>query len=311
VIKVTIMIPTYNQAGFIREAIASALAQTYPHLEVIVGDDASSDDTPAVVASMAHPKLRYIRHPRNMGRAANYRSLLYQHATGDFVINLDGDDYFTDPEFIAEAVQRIGNDGDVVMVVAQVATRSPGSGDVSQVPPDENLSGLEILRRLPARPYLLKHLGTLYARQPAMAIGFYRSEVISSDWESLYRLSLRGKVKYLRRVVAVWRIHDRNETGTRDHRKLLDNLDVWEPVYRDAARFGMLPARARLGRARMIAFLAYQNLPLVSEDGNRALARFVRSLIEKDPLAVLWIVLKPTTLAILVAGFLGYYRRRA
>ena len=48
--KVTIMIPTFNQAAFIGEAIGSALAQTYSNLEIIVGDDASTDATPEILA---------------------------------------------------------------------------------------------------------------------------------------------------------------------------------------------------------------------------------------------------------------------
>ena len=91
-LKVTIMIPTYNQAGFIRDAIDSALAQNYPELEVIVCDDASSDETYQVVASIQDRRLKYIRNPINLGRTNNYKNLLHNHAIGDFVVNLDGDD---------------------------------------------------------------------------------------------------------------------------------------------------------------------------------------------------------------------------
>ncbi|NNU43653.1 glycosyltransferase family 2 protein [Ramlibacter montanisoli] len=308
-IKVSVMIPTYNQAGFVREAIASALAQTHPHLEVIVGDDASSDDTAAVVAAVADPRLRYVRHSANLGRTGNYRALLYEHATGDFVVNLDGDDYFTDPEFIARAVRCVEADPEVVMVVAQVTSRSETADFVSQLPPHEELAGLDILRRLPARPYLLMHMGVLYARRAALAIDFYRSPAISSDWESLYRLCLRGKVRYLPRPVGVWRVHGGNETGTGNVAKLLANLDIWEPVYRDAVKFGMSPLRARLARARMVAFLAVEHLPAVSHGGNRALVAFLGALAAKDVPALLFIALHPRSAATLAAGFLGYFRR--
>ena len=308
-IRVSVMIPTYNQAGFVGEAIASALAQTYPHLEVVVGDDASTDGTQAVVAGISDPRLRYVRHPANLGRTANYRALLYEHATGDFVVNLDGDDYFSDPDFVAEAVKCLQADPEAVMVVARVATRSARATSVSELPTEDRLSGLQILRRLPAPSCLLMHMGVLYARAPALAIDFYRSPAISSDWESLYRLALRGNVRFLRRTVGVWRVHGQNETGTTDPRKLLDNLDIWAPVYRDAVECGMPRAGARLARARTVAFLARQNLPGVSREGNRALAQFVRSLAAKDPLAVLLLALQPTALATLVAGFAGWFRR--
>ena len=69
-IKVTIMIPTYNQAVFIREAVDSALAQTYSNLEVIVGDDASTDGTQEIVAKINDPRLKYVRNVCNLGRVA-------------------------------------------------------------------------------------------------------------------------------------------------------------------------------------------------------------------------------------------------
>ena len=55
--KVTIMIPTFNQAAFIGEAIDSALAQTYSNLEIIVGDDASTDATPQILAKITDSRF--------------------------------------------------------------------------------------------------------------------------------------------------------------------------------------------------------------------------------------------------------------
>ncbi len=106
--KVSVMIPTFNQAHLVGEAIESALAQTYENLEVIVADDASTDDTPEVVGDFTNdPRLSYYRNSTNLGRVANYHRTLYERATGDWVVNLDGDDYFTDQEYIYTAIQYI------------------------------------------------------------------------------------------------------------------------------------------------------------------------------------------------------------
>ena len=123
-LKVTIMIPVYNQARYIREAIDSALMQTYSNLEVIVGDDASTDATAKIVAEINDPRLRYMRNSNNLGRTGNYKNLLYNHATGDYVVNLDGDDYYTDPDFISEAVKLIKDDPKVVMVTARASWKA-------------------------------------------------------------------------------------------------------------------------------------------------------------------------------------------
>ena len=55
----SIVIPTYNRAGFIRKTIESVLVQTFQNLEIIVVDDGSTDDTETVVNDIGIPKLRY------------------------------------------------------------------------------------------------------------------------------------------------------------------------------------------------------------------------------------------------------------
>jgi len=308
-LKVTIMIPTYNQAGFIREAIDSALAQTYPELEVIVCDDASSDETYQVVASIKDRRLKYIRNPINLGRTNNYKNLLYNHATGDFVVNLDGDDYYTDFNFIAEAVKLIGTRKNVVIVAARATAKSPQGEYVSEIPAVENATGLQILKKLPDMKYFFNHMAVLYARKIAIGIDFYRSPAISSDWESLYRLALRGVVKYLDRNIGVWRIHDRNETGTTNTEKHLENLTIWKSIYSDAVSSGMRPIPAEFTAARCVAFFAQSRFAGISKLGNRELMKFLFSVLKNYRMAALIVVLTPEYAARVAMGLLGYYRR--
>jgi glycosyltransferase involved in cell wall biosynthesis len=90
---VTIAIPTYNRAeSFFPKALESALKQTYPNLEIIVGDNASSDNTEQIVKSMADSRVRYFKHPRNIGSNNNCNFCL-QQAKGDFFLFLFDDDY--------------------------------------------------------------------------------------------------------------------------------------------------------------------------------------------------------------------------
>lgn len=310
-LKVTIMIPTFNQAAFIREAIDSALAQTYPNLEVIVGDDASTDATPEIVAKINDPRLKYVRNTCNLGRTANYRNLLYNHATGDYVVNLDGDDYYTVPNFISEAVELIGSNQNVVMVVARATTKASNSEYVSEIPEHETATGMQILRRLPDRKYCVMHMAALYARKLALEVGFYRSSAISSDWESLYRLSLRGAVKYLDRKVGVWRIHGMNETGTVDPVKQLENLTIWPAIYKDAVAFGMNSLLAKVISAKCIAFFAQSSCVRVSMSGNAALVKFVTDVFRSYKFAALLLMLTPKYAARVILCLMGYYRRKS
>jgi len=105
--KVAICIPTYNQSAYLAESVASACRQTYPNVEVWVSDDASTDDTPAVLAALAQefPQLRYYRQPLNLNIAANNTWLLAQ-PDAPFIVRLDSDDVL-EPRYVETLLPRI------------------------------------------------------------------------------------------------------------------------------------------------------------------------------------------------------------
>jgi glycosyltransferase involved in cell wall biosynthesis len=85
---VSVVIPCFNHAHYLTEAIESVLAQTYPHLEVVVVDDGSTDNTSEVAAR--YPGVRLVRQP-NQGRSAA-RNTGIRQTNGDYLIFLDADD---------------------------------------------------------------------------------------------------------------------------------------------------------------------------------------------------------------------------
>lgn len=265
--KVSIVIPTYGQQDCVSHAISSALAQSYPNLEVIVVDDASPDQTAEKVAAYRDPRLRYIRNTQNLGRVKNYRRALYELATGEWVVNLDGDDFYIDVDFISKAVELAYSEPGIVIVSARrnvvtaTGTREPLLLDTTI------LSGKEALLRYHDQRYHFSHLATLYHRPSALACDFYRMDVISSDWESLLRLALTGKVAYLDRVVGCWNLHGGNASLINCWRDMVNNLGIWESIYQTATAVE-IPPKA-LGRARNATLLpiAYRDLSLIFKGG--------------------------------------------
>ncbi|MER3443892.1 MAG: hypothetical protein C4333_07125 [Meiothermus sp.] len=93
---VSILTPTYNQSAYLTATLESVLAQSYPHWELLVLDDCSSDDTWEVLQHYARrdPRIRPLRSPYNRGvwrLGENYRQMLHA-ARGSLVALLDGDD---------------------------------------------------------------------------------------------------------------------------------------------------------------------------------------------------------------------------
>ncbi len=86
----SVLISTYNRAESIERCVSSALTQTVEDLEVIVVDDGSTDATPAVLASLADPRMRVIHHDRNRG-ISQARATAVEHARGEWFVILDSD----------------------------------------------------------------------------------------------------------------------------------------------------------------------------------------------------------------------------
>ncbi len=89
--KVTVLMPTYNVAPFVGEAIESVLRQTYSDFELLVMDDCSTDNTIEVVRSFDDSRIRIVQNDRDLGLAENLNRGL-SLITTEYVARMDGDD---------------------------------------------------------------------------------------------------------------------------------------------------------------------------------------------------------------------------
>ncbi len=111
---VSVVIPSYNCASFLGDAVNSALAQTHRDVEVLVIDDGSTDGTEAVLASFGD-RVRLFRQDRAGPSAARNRGVL--HARGRYVAFLDADDLWL-PHKLARQVEHMTRHPDVALVYA-------------------------------------------------------------------------------------------------------------------------------------------------------------------------------------------------
>ncbi|MHC4629843.1 MAG: glycosyltransferase [Planctomycetota bacterium] len=100
---VSIIMPAYNAAEYIAEAIESVLIQNYRNFELIIVDDGSTDNTKDIIAGFKDEKIKYF-YKENAG-AASARNLAMKESKGDFLITLDADDMIT-PDFITKHLQQ-------------------------------------------------------------------------------------------------------------------------------------------------------------------------------------------------------------
>lgn len=107
---ISIIVPTYNRAGYIERTIQSVLKQTYVNFELIIVDDGSTDDTETVIASFKDDRVKYWR--KKNGERAAARNFGVQKACGVYITFLDSDDLFM-PDHLAEAIRYINSNPDI------------------------------------------------------------------------------------------------------------------------------------------------------------------------------------------------------
>lgn len=273
-LQVSILIPTYNQAAYLNQAIASALMQDFPSLEVIVLDDASTDKTNEIVQKwQSDSRLTYIRRPHNIGRVANYQDGLFHHAKGEWVLMLDGDDYLTDPCFILNTWQAIHEQVESSRIVfAQAGHRvhylNQTHPDVDILPnilQKQKLVSPEEYLHLVFQTGFFTHLGTLYRRQAALECSGYQNDISSSDMDFLLKLALNGKVLLLNTIAGCWVQHQTNSSSNVPFSEISANVRIFRYVTQLAIQRG-LTSYSRINNTltryetRTIAFLIHKSL---------------------------------------------------
>lgn len=237
--KVSIQIPTYNQGKFIQKTVESCLMQNYPNLEINIADDNSTDDTIKLIQPfLSDQRIRFYRNDRNIGRVANYRKALNEYATGDWALNLDGDDYFTLPDFITRAISLVTSCSEKNIFVVQ--------GNHDAIKTDKLYSAQKIAGDaycINGKTYFtnyfkmtrFNHCATLYNRYEAMRLGFYTYDSLFTDFNSVSKLFLRGDIIIMTDQVAHWRVHGKNESMVMNNTQLENEIRSIDDIVKYAS----------------------------------------------------------------------------
>lgn len=232
--RITIAIPTYNRAGYLREALASALAQTYTEWRLVIGDDASNDDTAEVVASFHDPRFHYFRHPQNIGITPNWR-FVFGRADTEFVAPLADDDQFL-PDHLTTALEILDRHPAVPYYTS--AAEYFGEGASGQYRPhaiaDTTTPLLYFPPRAAARFLGIDNPGpmnSMLCRRAALQGNLFwgKPDYLPQDLLLMTQLMAQGGVLFGNRVTSRYRLHAANVSRAGDRRSkiLRYNCMVW------------------------------------------------------------------------------------
>jgi glycosyltransferase involved in cell wall biosynthesis len=201
---VSIVVPAYNHARYLPEALDSLLAQDHPDLEVIVLDDGSTDATPQVLERFTG-RLHWERQA-NMGQGATLNRG-WRMARGELLGYLSADDVL-DPTAVSTMAAALVTEPDTVLVYPDYRLLDASGGVIETVrAPDFDYRAMLSTWQCPPGP------GALFRRDAAQAVGFWDTDLkLSPDYAFWLRLGLQGTCRRVPKVLASFRVHEASQT---------------------------------------------------------------------------------------------------
>jgi glycosyltransferase involved in cell wall biosynthesis len=213
--KVSVCIPTYNRAHYLRATISSVLEQDFRDFEVIVSDDGSHDLTSEVVRSLSDERIRYDRNQQNLGLWGNTNQCLGE-ASGEYVIFLQDDDSML-PGLLRREVEVLDNHPGVVLVHAAYQQVDDASR-VINVPPQswpKLAAGLDFVRLYwSGARYAVVMSSAMFRPSIATELGGFDPRLLfSADAGMWQRMAFKGQVAFLAETLVSSRVHSGQVTS--------------------------------------------------------------------------------------------------
>lgn len=203
---VSVIMPVHNAARFVAPAVHSVLEQTYPNLELIAIDDASTDNSRAILEAIADPRIRLFRNSTRFG-AAETKNRGIAEARGELLAFLDADDVafshrlarqvdwlrsHPSVDLLGSSIEHIDQDG-----------RSLGCFDLAEPHPEALRIRLLFENRLAQ--------STVIVRRAVLDTHRFRREFEpAEDYDLWVRLASKGSLAVLRDILISYRVHDQN-----------------------------------------------------------------------------------------------------
>ncbi len=203
--KVSVVLPTYNGARYLRNSVESCLNQTYKNIELIIVDDCSTDETPDIVHSFNDPRIRYVRNETNQ-RLPRSLNIGFALATGEYLTWTSDDNEFL-PQAIENMLKILKDDQTVDFVYADYTARYLENGKIEQ-------------RRLPDQLSLEKEncIGAcfLYTRRVYERLGGFDPKYeLVEDYEYWIRVSKHFRFKHIPQFLYIYGEHWKSLKGSR------------------------------------------------------------------------------------------------
>ena len=227
---VSVLIPSYNHAQYIEEAIQSVLNQTYQHFEIIVIDDGSTDNTHEVVRRKYgdHPKVKLLLNTENHGQSTVMNQGL-RASSGEYVCQLASDDWLLPEKLELQVAKFLECSDDVGVVYGKGFRYFEDTGETALV--ETPMHRGNVLPILASHGNFIFPMAPMFRRDVFNRVPF--DEEFTAQGEAIYvYISLYYEFDYVDQPVAVMRDHSYN-TGKQTHLLYDEVREYWERFFND------------------------------------------------------------------------------
>ncbi len=233
--KVSVVMPSYNHAPYVREAVESVLKQSYSDLELIITDDGSIDGTADIVRSFTDPRIRFHAFERNQGACIAMNDAI-NRSSGEYVAVLNSDDYFLPGKIERQVIFLDSNSGIGAVFgrpffVNEVgAPLAKSKNPFAEVFTDRERTRIEWLRHLFTKGNCLCHPTVMMRRFCYDKVGVYNPLLMQlPDFDMWVRLCQKFEIHVMPEPMTAFRILDR-ERNTSSPSPKGDARCAWELI---------------------------------------------------------------------------------
>ncbi len=230
---VSIIMSTRNDALYIREAISSVRLQTFKKWELIIINDASTDNTDMIIKEYmkVDSRIRYFRNKNRLGTTLNANKGI-DIARGEFIARLDGDDYWTNNEKLHQQIDYLKNNPSCGVVGCfAIAVDSSGNKLFELKYPSKD----SFIRKIILKHSPFVHSGVLTRKDILMKIGKYNaSHTFSQDYDLYLNLGTVSKLHNIPKFMVNYRINPLGVSRTKylkQHQEIVKIIKKYRKYY--------------------------------------------------------------------------------
>ncbi len=228
--QVSVIMATYNGSAHLRKAVGCLLAQTLRDIEIIIVDDGSTDDTPAILAAFDDARLRIVRNPANLG-VVKSRNIAFAMARGIYVAMQDHDDLSLPTRLAKQVAYLDSHPGTVLVGTAAHTTENGRLGPARHA--GHTTPALIGWLMLVANPLICSSI--MFRGEAARALGeLMRADyTYADDYDLYFRLMRHGEAARLDEPLVIYRLHEANASRRHEDIMVANAARVLAPAYRE------------------------------------------------------------------------------